>query len=178
MQSLAKIHEAGLIHRDISPDNLMILSDGSAKLLDFGAVRDIGTGPDADMTPAESATAVFKNGYAPLEQYQSHGNLGPWTDVYALCATACYCLTGEAPPESLERLLQDTPLQIREKGADVSACTERVLKKGMELRTGDRITDMNQLLAELSITEKSRNTAEKPEHTATLRLNNRACERR
>lgn len=64
IHSLAKIHEAGPIHRDISPDNLMVNSDGNAKLLDFGAVRDIVTDPDTDMPPAESATAVFKNGYA------------------------------------------------------------------------------------------------------------------
>ncbi len=150
MQSLAKIHEAGLIHRDVSPDNLMILSDGSAKLLDFGAVLDIGVTAKADLPLSKSVTAVIKNGYAPLEQYQSHGCLGPWTDVYALCATICYCLTGEAPPEALERLLQDTPVRIRKNGADISTYVEDVIKKGMELRTCDRIADMNQLLESLS----------------------------
>lgn len=145
MRSLAKIHKAGLIHRDVSPDNLIILPDGSAKLLDFGAARDIGADADAGMPVSKSVTAVFKNGYAPLEQYQSRGSLGPWTDVYALCATACYCLTGEAPPEALERLLQDTPVRISEKGADISPLREKVLKKGLALRASERIADMEQL---------------------------------
>lgn len=160
MHSLAGIHEAGLIHRDVSPDNLMILSDGSAKLLDFGAVLDIGVAAGADLPLSKSVTAVIKNGYAPLEQYQSHGSLGPWTDVYALCATICYCLTGKAPPEALERLLQDMPVRLRKEGADISADGEEVIKKGMELRASDRFADMNQLLEALSgVKELSGHTA-------------------
>lgn len=144
MQSLAKVHDAGLVHRDISPDNLMVLGNGSVKLLDFGTVREVsGCAVGKPLTMATEA--IIKRGYAPLEQYQSKGSLGPWTDVYALCATAFYCLTGKEPPEAIERLMQDKPVLFRANGADVSEYEEGVLLKGMELRTHDRISDMEKL---------------------------------
>lgn len=141
---LKRIHDAGLVHRDISPDNLMILEDGSVKLLDFGTVREVHShAVDKGLTmPTE---AIVKRGYAPLEQYQSMGSLGPWTDVYALCGTACYCLTGKAPPEAIERLMQDKPVLLRDAGAEISEYEESVLQKGMALRTQDRIPDMESL---------------------------------
>lgn len=142
--SLEMVHKAGLIHRDVSPDNIIILKDGSARLLDFGIVykvHDYVTGKK----PAIPTEALIKRGYTPLEQYQSTGNLGPWTDVYALCATACFCLTGKEPPEAVERLMQDKPVLLRDIGAEISEYEENVLKKGMALRTYDRIPDMQKL---------------------------------
>lgn len=144
MESLEKVHKAGVVHRDVSPDNLMVLEDGGVKLLDFGTVREVSD--YAVSKPLTMTTeSILKQGYAPLEQYQSKGSLGPWTDVYALCATACYCLTGTAPPEAIGRLLQDTPVALREAGAEVSEYEESVLQKGMALRTHDRIPDMEKL---------------------------------
>lgn len=144
MQSLAKVHGAKLVHRDISPDNLMVLENGGVKLLDFGTVREVNDcASDKPLTMATEA--VIKRGYAPLEQYQSKGSLGPWTDVYAICATAFYCLTGKEPPEAIERLMQDKPVLLRANGADVSEREEGVLLQGLELRTHDRIQDMEKL---------------------------------
>lgn len=99
----------------------------------------------AEKSLTKSTVAIYKHGYAPLEQYQDRGSLGPWTDVYAYCATICFCLTGHVPPDALERLLQDVPVQLREKGADVSEYEESVLLRGMELRASDRIADMRKL---------------------------------
>ena len=82
--ALSAVHAAGLIHRDISPDNLM-LERGSVRLLDFGCARESARG-------TETMTIALKQGYAPIEQYQRKGQ-GPWTDVYALSATIYYCLT-------------------------------------------------------------------------------------
>lgn len=98
IEGLCKVHKAGLVHRDISPDNIMMLPGGGVKLLDFGAVRDVGEAA-VDRQLTKSTEAILKQGYAPIEQYQKRGSLGPWTDVYALCATVYYCLTGEVPPE-------------------------------------------------------------------------------
>ena len=88
MKSLELLHQAGVIHRDIAPDNIMLMPDGSLVLLDFGCARS--------MEDNKSMTVVLKPGFAPLEQYQTRGQ-GPWTDIYALCATVYFCLTGAVP---------------------------------------------------------------------------------
>ena len=98
MEALEDVHQAHIVHRDISPDNIMILPDGRAKLLDFGAARDSRNG--------NTTETVVKHGFAPFEQYQNKGDLGPWTDVYALCATLWYCLTGRIPTEALTRVTE------------------------------------------------------------------------
>lgn len=94
MGAMETMHQAGIIHRDISPDNLMCLPDGRVKLMDFGCAKDIGGG--------RTMTVTLKQGFAPLEQYTGHGQ-GPWSDLYSLCATIYYCLTGRVPPAALER---------------------------------------------------------------------------
>ena len=88
------MHQAGVIHRDISPDNLMELKDGTVKLMDFGCARDFQSGL--------TETITLKHGFAPREQYSGRDQ-GPWTDVYALCATVYYCLTGKVPPRATLR---------------------------------------------------------------------------
>lgn len=99
LRDLSKLHQAGVIHRDISPDNLMQMPDGTLKLLDFGSARSVEDG--------RSMTVLLKPGFSPVEQYRTKGQ-GPWTDVYALAATIYYCLTGLIPPTSVERLDNDT----------------------------------------------------------------------
>lgn len=94
LRAMYIMHNAGVIHRDISPDNLILMANGRIKLLDFGCARDI----DND----RSMTVMLKHGYAPMEQYTGN-NQGPWTDVYAVCATMYHCLTGKIPPRALDR---------------------------------------------------------------------------
>ena len=93
--ALGEMHGNSLIHRDISPENLM-LEKGEVRLLDFGCARETADG-------GNTLTIALKHGYAPVEQYQSKGQ-GPWTDVYALAATIYYCLTGRKPPQAMDRL--------------------------------------------------------------------------
>ena len=121
IESLDEIHSQGLIHRDISPDNIMVLLGGKIKLMDFGAVRDY-----TDFGE-KSLSLILKPGYAPPEQYQTHGVQGPWTDIYALCATMYKCLTGENPPDAIERVMDDNLKEISEFGIPVSKQMEETI---------------------------------------------------
>lgn len=138
MDSLAQVHEAGLIHRDISPDNIMLTERG-AKLIDFGAAREYASAED------RSRSVIFKMGYAPYEQYQSRGEQGPWTDVYALCATIYKCITGETPPEALERMGEDPLLPPSRFGIPILPQVEAALLKGFAVFKKDRYQDIGQL---------------------------------
>ena len=96
MQALAEVHKHGIIHRDISPDNIMVQSDGKLILLDLGAAKDLDIqGKDGNV---QSSQMVAKHGFSPVEQYGQAGKIGPWTDVYAMAATIYYCCTGVLPP--------------------------------------------------------------------------------
>ena len=145
IRSLELIHNEGVIHRDISPDNIMILKSGRLKLLDFGAARHMNT--------EKSLSVMLKHGYAPEEQYRSKGNQGPWTDVYAMCATIYKCLTGITPMESLERVYEDELQPPSRLGVAISAIQEAVLMRGLSIRIGDRIQNMAELRASLGTHE-------------------------
>ena len=106
MQALAEVHKHGIIHRDISPDNIMVQSDGRLILLDLGAAKDLDIqGKDGNV---QSSQMVAKHGFSPVEQYGQAGKIGPWTDVYAMAATIYYCCTGVLPPSATDRTIDDT----------------------------------------------------------------------
>ena len=99
--ALDAVHKSGIIHRDISPENIFICNDSSVKLLDFGAAKQTMD------TYTQTVSIVLKHGYAPPEQYLSRGDFGPWTDIYALGATMYRMFTGVMPQESVERMVDD-----------------------------------------------------------------------
>jgi formylglycine-generating enzyme required for sulfatase activity/serine/threonine protein kinase len=103
LDALAYVHERGLLHRDIAPDNIVVRkSDGSPCLIDFGAAREDVAGKSRAMS------AIIKPGYSPPEQYARLGKAqGPWSDIYALAATLYRAVAGKAPQEATERQLQD-----------------------------------------------------------------------
>ena len=106
MQALAEVHKHGIIHRDISPDNIMVQNDGRLILLDLGAAKDLDIqGKDGNV---QSSQMVAKHGFSPVEQYGQAGKIGPWTDVYAMAATIYYCCTGVLPPSATDRMIEDT----------------------------------------------------------------------
>ena len=106
IQALAEVHEHGIIHRDISPDNIMVRPDGRLILLDLGAAKDLDIqGRDGNV---QSSQMVAKQGFSPIEQYQRNASIGPWTDVYAMAATIYYCCTGILPPTAVDRIVDDT----------------------------------------------------------------------
>lgn len=96
-EALDVVHEAGLLHRDIKPDNIIVCAEGRVVLVDFGTAREFSAG----QTQRHSVTLT--PGYAPLEQYAQRAQRGPYTDVYALAATAYHLLTGEVPVAAPDR---------------------------------------------------------------------------
>ena len=143
MYALSKVHDAELVHRDISPDNIMIQTDGTAKLLDFGAAREV-ENAEVDKDLPQSTEAILKHGFAPMEQYRRRGSLGPWTDVYALCATLYYCLTGKVPNSAPERIMGDDNVSWRQIPG-LSEQQIQTLEKGLALMPEDRIRTMREL---------------------------------
>lgn len=137
---VTKMHAAGIIHRDISPDNIRILPDGTIKLLDFGSVIDMG------QEDGKTMTVMVKPGYAPSEQYLDQSMQGTWTDVYALCATLYKCITKETPVDSLRRSFQDELPLPSVLGGQINAACEEILMKGMAVNPKERIATTEELL--------------------------------
>ena len=139
VHAMSKVHRAGLVHRDLSPDNLMLTADGSVKILDLGAAKDLNVNSGA------SSMQVAKSGFSPLEQYIQRGNSGPWTDVYAIAATIYYTLTGKLPPNAVDRLDHDT-LSWSEPGLSaLPPAALAALEHAMEVQISDRIQTMDEL---------------------------------
>ena len=141
MCSLREIHRASMIHRDISPDNIM-LSDRFVKLIDFGAARESAND--------QGFSVLLKHGYAPAEQYSREGRQGTWSDVYALCATMYRCITGTKPTDAIDRLTENQRLvPPSEMGIEISPDFERILLKGMAVKKEERYQTMDELFAAL-----------------------------
>lgn len=143
--SLKELHKKGIIHRDISPDNLMIGKDGKVMLVDFGAARSVSTSIEK---AGRSLTVILKPGYAPMEQYSSKGLQGPWTDVYALCSTMFRLMTGTVPNQPVDRSTDPDDENSLKKllyTNGVSKHIVNVLVKGMSLQPASRYQSMQDL---------------------------------
>ena len=138
INALEQVHAKQVIHRDISPDNIYLVPDGTVKLLDFGAARH------AVGDKTGSLTVVLKRGYAPAEQYSITSRQGPWTDVYALCATLYRAVTGQMPVEAVSRWEEDL-LVPPSKLAPIPPAIDAALVKGLALRAQDRLQNMAEL---------------------------------
>lgn len=141
LNALASIHAEGLIHRDVSPENIMLAKDGRVILIDFGAAR-IATGAET-----KSLTVLLKHGYAPVEQYQTRGKQGPYTDIYAVCATIYRMLSGEKPEEAIDRMVEDkvVPLE-RKNGLHISHMVSEAVRKGLSVQSQDRYQTVEELI--------------------------------
>lgn len=138
LEALIEIHSQGLIHRDISPDNIMVQHNGKVKLMDFGAARDYTESGN------KSLSVILKPGYAPPEQYQTHGVQGPWTDIYALCATIYKCLTGITPPDAIARVMDDKFKEPDQLDGKLSPDIKKILWKGMNIFPEERYQDIGE----------------------------------
>ena len=150
MKSLIAVHKEGIIHRDIAPDNIFITKSGEVKLIDFGASRY------ATTSHSRSLTTIVKPGYSPKEQYDSRGDQGPHTDVYALAATLYKMITGKTPPEAMGRnaiceTKKTDPLTEPHKIIkNISETRENAILNALNIRIEDRTPDVTSFINELN----------------------------
>ena len=139
--ALKAMHQKDILHRDISPENLMLSPDNTLTLIDFGAARTFSRSDD------ENLTVILKRGYAPEEQYHSNSRQGPWTDLYAVCAVMYQMLTGILPQEASARAEEDhlTPIS-RIEGLSLSPSTCAALEKGLQMDPMERYPDIGSLM--------------------------------
>lgn len=137
ISSMEEIHKSGLIHRDISPENIMLDNDGSIKVIDFGATKKLSN---------KTAQVYFgKFGYAAIEQMLGEGQ-GPWTDVYGICATLYCMITGDIPTDAYTRSQGEEELiPITDFGIPIEKRVADAIMKGLSMECLDRQQDMGHL---------------------------------
>ena len=187
--ALCSLHQYGLIHRDMCPDNLMLEKNadssdcriqcssicgisassslnekgecagrqtagctgeqkkdkpiqGRVRLLDFGSARSSDSLKD-------TLTITLRHGFAPIEQYQQGGGQGPWTDVYALCATLYFCLTGITPVVATNRIIEDALVPPSQLGVEISPARENALMRGLRVQPHRRCRSIRDLWSAL-----------------------------
>lgn len=167
MCALNAVHKEGVVHRDISPDNIMVTQEYQAKVIDFGAAKKYHGMQDNSI--------LLKHGYAPVEQYDKHGNLGPWTDVYSFCATIYYLLSGRKLQKAYERVKEDMTKSLGELGVPITEQQESAIRKGLSIQPEERYQTMAALYyavyrenmpGEDSIQEQEMNRAKSREEAA------------
>lgn len=132
LNALAAVHSKGIIHRDVTPDNIYITEDGTVKLLDFGAARySLGD-------VSRSLDVVLKHGFAPKEQYSRWGKQGPYTDIYCVAASLYYALTGHKPPDAIDRMERDELIPPSALGVRITREQENTLIKALSVSPADR----------------------------------------
>lgn len=131
------IHKStGILHRDISPENIYLLKDGSVRILDFGSARQ------QTMDERQEFTVQFKHGFAPPEQYTRTGKQGSYTDVYALASTCYYALTGIRIPDAMDRLAGETYVPLCELRPDITVQVSEAVDRALVLDYQQRTRTM------------------------------------
>jgi serine/threonine protein kinase len=150
LDALKEVHNAGILHRDISPDNLLIEKTGRVVLIDFGAARQ------AMGEKSKSLSVIMKAGYSPPEQYQSRGKQGTWTDIYSVAASFYRAITGQAPLEAIDRMTEDDLLAPSKLGIAIEPKQEEALLKALAVKAEERYKTVEQFQAELiSVSRKN-----------------------
>ncbi len=137
--ALSDLHKNSVIHRDISPDNIMVTKEGKVILIDLGSSRE----SDGEY---QNTTLQIKKGYAPIEQYQSSAKTGRYTDLYSFCAAFYRIITGVTPTESMDRLGGEVLKRPSELGVKIDRETEDALMKGLSIKAEDRFQSMDELI--------------------------------
>lgn len=148
--ALMKIHQFNVVHLDVTPDNIILLENQQAKLLDFGVAKTIG---EREINDQYS----FKRGYSPLEQRRVNGRIGEWTDVYSTAATMYYCLTGEKTADADERAAGEEVIRPSDLGVKISANAENAIMRALEMEPEDRYQTMDEFWDDLNSRTKTVN---------------------
>jgi serine/threonine protein kinase len=138
IDALKDVHTENIIHRDVSPDNIMITYDKKVKLLDFGAAKY------SVSEKSENLSVILKPGYSPIEQYRTRANLGAYTDVYSLAATFYKMITGITPPESVDRTVKDELIPPSVLKIAMPRHCERAIMKALAINPEDRFQTMHE----------------------------------
>ena len=160
--AMRKVHQEGIIHRDLNPSNLIMTEKGTLKIIDFGASRSFA---DNEKT----MTILVKKGYTPPEQYMKEKHQGPWTDVYALCATLYEMITGVKPDSCVDRMKRDELYLPSAYGAEITPEQEQALVRGLELDYKKRYTGMQELLNDIE-QDKKEVEEQRPVHRRFLKI--------
>lgn len=131
-EALEIVHGAGLLHRDIKPDNIIVCQDGRVVLIDFGAAREFAA------RATQRHTVILTPGYAPLEQYSERGRRGPFTDIYALAATLYHLLTGEVPVAAPDRRVGVELPDVRQLNPRISPSVAQAVMQGLAMEPHQR----------------------------------------
>ena len=156
LKSLKNVHNAGVIHRDISPKNIIKTKEGKIVLIDFGAAK-----PNTLMM-SRTASVVLTQGYAPIEQYDNNLSQGTWTDIYAVAATMYYMLTGVTPDSANSRLVSDTLAPVSELHPGLPDKLDDIIKNALAVRPEDRTQTAGELLEQIWTLRNAQNTTRKP----------------
>jgi TPR repeat protein len=132
LSGLEEVHSHGLLHRDIKPENILIDKRGQPVLIDFGSARE-------SVGKTMTMTSIVTHGYSPIEQYQTKGKMGPWTDIYAMAAVMCRAITGQKPPVATDRLVDDDFLWLsKHHDSKFAAVLRKAIDQGLRVRTEER----------------------------------------
>ncbi|MFT5532216.1 MAG: serine/threonine protein kinase [Burkholderiaceae bacterium] len=148
LDALDIIHQEKCFHRDIAPDNILMLADGRPLLLDFGAARRAITGMD------QAFTVILKPGYAPIEQYAEVATLqqGAWTDLYALASVVFFAINGRPPTPSVTRMVSDAQVPLAQSAnGRYSADFLQVIDGALAVKPDDRPQSVAALRTQLHL---------------------------
>lgn len=158
LEALSALYQAKILHRDVSPDNIIIQRNGKPVLLDFGAARQILGG----MT--QTLTVILKPGYAPIEQYADDSSMkqGPWTDIYSLAAVVYALIVKKPPPTSVARMIED-PIETLQAGQHAGFSPEFLvaIDRGLAVRPENRPQSINEFRVLLGISRAPSAPAER-----------------
>ena len=164
LEALCVVHEAGMIHRDIAPNNIFLTSDGKVKLLDFGAARN------ATGSHSKSLTVMYKEGFTAEEQYRSNGDQGTWTDVYSVAATLYKSITGITPDGAMERKLRDELKPVGKCGISVPKNVETAIMNALNVNPKKRTQTAEQFMKELNGSVNVKNRFERTRESKIARF--------
>src|SRR5215475_6570102 len=130
LDGLEQVHAAGFLHRDIKPANILLDQQGQPTLIDFGASRAAIAGR------SQAMTAIFTPGYAAVEQFTA-ATQGPWSDIYGLAATLHFAITGRAPPNAVDRMLDDSYIPLSQVSSPIAPAARAAIDAGLMVRAAE-----------------------------------------